>query len=82
MENDIEMLDGCMCEYVPENLRDQIDLVAETTESYPSQVVVIALQIGLAVILGRTHELLASTRLKKHGKIKNAKGKLSGKGTK
>lgn len=80
MENTFEELDGCMCEYIPENLREQIETVAEKANAYTSQVVTIALQIGLAVLIGRTHELLSTTSTAKHGQIKQRKVKLSGKG--
>ncbi len=82
MENDcIEELESCMCEYIPDALRDQVDAVAEKTNAYPSQVVTIALQVGLAVLIGKTPELLMSTGTAKHGKIKQTrKSKLSGKG--
>jgi hypothetical protein len=82
MANDsVEKLEGCMCEYIPENLRDQINTVAEKTSAYTSQVVTLALQIGLAVILGNSHDLTSSVSREKHGQIKQTrKGTLSGKG--
>ena len=80
MDNPIEELEGCMCEYIPEHLRSQIETVAEKTNVYTSQVVTVALQIGLAVLIGKTHELLASTNTAKHGEIRQRKSKLSGKG--
>ncbi len=80
MENTIEELEGCMCEYIPENLREQIETVAEKTGAYTSQVVNFALQVGLAVLIGKTGELLSTTSRAKHGPIKQRKGKLSGKG--
>ena len=75
-----EELEGCMCEYIPENLREQIETVAEKGAAYPSQVVTMALQIGLAVLIGKTPELLSKTSMAKHGEIKQRKSKLSGKG--
>lgn len=80
MENTIEELEGCMCQYIPENLRAQIETVAEKTNVYASQVVTVALQIGLAVLIGKTPEILTATSMAKHGEIKQRKGKLSGKG--
>jgi len=80
-ENTAEYLEGCMCEYIPEDLRKQIEAVADKTNAWPSQVVTFALQIGLAVIIGKTPELLRSTSTAKHGEIKQTrKAKLSGKG--
>ena len=79
----IEELDGCMCEYIPEHLRNQIDVLAERTNAYTSQVVAMALQIGLAVLIGKTPEILSSTNTAKHGhgKIKQTrKSKLAGAG--
>jgi hypothetical protein len=79
MENTIEELDGCMCEYVPHHLRSQIETVAEAAEVYPSQVVTMALQIGLAVLIGKTSETLQSVSTAKHGPIKQTrKSKLKG----
>jgi len=72
--------EGCMCQYVPLNLREQIDDLAGKTDVYPSQVVTVALQIGLAVIIGKTPELLSETSRAKHGIVKQRKGKLSGTG--
>jgi hypothetical protein len=83
MENtpqEFEVLEGCMCEYIPEHLRNQIETVAEKANAYASQVVTMALQIGLAVLIGKTPELLSKTSMAKHGEIKQRKGKLSGKG--
>jgi hypothetical protein len=80
VENTIEELEGCMCEYISEHLRNQIESVADQTEAYPSQVMIVALQIGLAVILGKTHSFLSSVSMAKHGPVKQRKGKLSGKG--
>jgi len=80
-ENGYEELEGCMCEYIPEHLRNQIDTVAEATDAYTSQVVAMALQIGLAVLIGKTPEILRSTSTARHGEIKQTrKSKLSGKG--
>jgi hypothetical protein len=76
----IEELEGCMCEYIPESLRAQIETLAEKGDAYPSQVVVAALQIGLAVLIGKTPELLSATSMAKHGGIEQRKSKLSGKG--
>jgi hypothetical protein len=77
----IEELPGCMCEYIPEHLRGQIETVAEKTNAYPSQVMTLALQMGLAVIIYQTPEILSSTSRAKHGKIKQIrKSELSGKG--
>lgn len=76
----IEELEGCMCEYIPENLRAQIETLAEKGDAYASQVVTVALQIGLAVLIGKTPELLSATSTAKHGQIKQRKSKLSGKG--
>lgn len=53
MENTVEELEGCMCEYIPVPLREQIETVAEIGKAYPSQVVTVALQIGLAVLIGK-----------------------------
>lgn len=81
MENTFEELDGCMCEYIPEPLRNQIETVAEKTNVYTSQVVTYALQIGLAVLIGKTPEILRSMSTAKHGQIKQTrKAKLAGKG--
>jgi hypothetical protein len=80
MEN-TEELDGCICEYIPEHLRSQIETVAEKTGAYTAQVVTLALQIGLAVLIGKTHGFLASHSVAKHGPMKQArKAKLSGVG--
>ncbi len=77
----IEELEGCMCEYIPVNLRNQIEDVAEKIDVYTSQVVTMALQIGLAVLIGKTPELLSSVSRSKHGEMKpTRKSKLSGKG--
>jgi hypothetical protein len=79
----MEVLDGCMCEYIPDHLRDQIDTLAEKANVYPSQVVTVALQIGLAVLIGKTPEILSATSTAKqgHGKLKQTRGgKLSGAG--
>ncbi len=83
MENEIETLEGCMCQYIPEALRTQVDAIAETTGAYASQVVTAALQIGLAVLIGKTPALLTSLAETKHGgkiKQKRTRGKLSGAG--
>jgi hypothetical protein len=81
MENTVEELDGCMCEYIPENLREQIETLAEKYNAYTSQVVTMALQIGLAVLIGKTHEILRTVSTAKHGEIKQTrKAKLSGEG--
>jgi hypothetical protein len=81
MENTIEKLEGCMCEYIPDHLRNQIETLAEKTNAYTSQVVTVALQIGLAVLIGKTGEILRLTSTAKHGPIKQTrKAKLSGKG--
>jgi hypothetical protein len=82
MEN-TEELEGCMCEYIPENLRNQIEDAAEKFDVFTSHVVTLALQIGLAVIIAKTPDLLSSVSRAKHGEIKQArksKSKLSGKG--
>lgn len=80
-EKEIEVLEGCMCEYIPNDLRDQIDILAGKTDAYAAQVVTVALQIGLGVLLGQTSGLMSSTSVSHGGgKIKNSKGKLSGKG--
>lgn len=76
-----EELEGCMCEYIPEHLRSQIETVAEKTNASTSQVVTFALQIGLGVLIGKTPEFLSSTSRAKHGKIKQTRNStLSGKG--
>ncbi len=77
-----EELEGCMCEYIPEHLRTQIDTVAGESNAYASQVVTLALQIGLAVLIGKIPELVSTySRAKTPGKIKQTrKSKLSGKG--
>ena len=81
MENENEVSEGCMCEYIPVNLRNQIDTVAEKTDVYTSQVVTVALQIVLAVLFGKTPEMLSATSRAKHGEIKQTrKAKLSGVG--
>jgi hypothetical protein len=55
--------------------------VAEKTGAYTAQVVTLALQIGLAVLIGKTHGFLASHSVAKHGPMKQArKAKLSGVG--
>lgn len=81
MENTFEKQDGCMCEYIPQHLRDQIETVAEKTEAYTSQVVTVALQIGLAVLIGKCPEILRSQRVGRRGTItQNRKSTLAGKG--
>jgi hypothetical protein len=79
--NEIEELPGCMCEYIPEDLREQIETVAEKYEAYASQVVTVALKIGLGVVIGKTPELLQAVSREKRGPIKQRKrGKLTGAG--
>jgi hypothetical protein len=77
-----EVLEGCMCEYIPEYLREQIENIADKTGAYPSQVVTFALQIGLAVLIGKTEgSLSASSKARHGGKIRQTRrGKLSGNG--
>ena len=79
-KDSVEELEGCMCEYIPESLREQIQTVANQTNSYTSQVVTMALQIGLAVLIGKHSELLPTVSRAKHGQMKQTRGKLSGKG--
>jgi hypothetical protein len=78
-------LEGCMCEYIPEDLREQITAITDTfvekfgDEVATSQVMVIALQLGLAVIMGKMPS--AYWFKGKQGEMKNRKkSKLSGKG--
>jgi hypothetical protein len=75
MEN-IEELDGCMCEYIPLPLRERIGALADGAGLYTSQVVAKALELGLAVM-----NAVPPVDTTRHGKIKQArKSKLSGKG--
>jgi hypothetical protein len=78
MEN-VEELEGCMCQYIPETLREQVDTIAEKFEAYPHQVVGYALQIGLALLISKhpdAYEFKGG-----HGRLKQTrKSRLSGKG--
>ena len=88
MENtslEVEELEGCMCQYVPTDLRSQIEAIAEKCEAYTSQVVALALQVGLGVLARDALSYADEFKgLKgKPGKIAQKKfrrGKLSGAG--
>lgn len=77
----VEELEGCVCEYIPENLRTRIQVLADAYGAYTSQVVSLALDIGLAVMLGKNHKLVQGISTAKYGEMKQSRrGKLSGKG--
>jgi hypothetical protein len=86
MENlsvEVEELDGCMCQYIPENLREQIALLERDGERYTSEVATLALQIGLAVLLDGSFSSELQDLAPRSGKMKQRKikrGKLAGAG--
>ena len=78
-----EELDGCMCEYLPEDLKDRINKLADQAGCFPHQVVTAALKLGLAM-MNLHNEIYEAAKAKPvHGRMeqrRKRKGKLSGNG--
>jgi len=71
---------GCVCQYVPDELRNEVWIIAEQNEAYTAQVAVAALRIGLAALMGKIVPVSELERINGKSPKKTRKGRLSGAG--
>lgn len=70
-------LEGCMCEYVPEGLRERIEAVAEKVNVHTYQVAAAAMRLGIILLekdLEGAKRVFGAEKVKKSRAVQKVRG--------